>query len=386
MTTKRTVLLALTSSHHHGFFRGIARYARDHRWHLVADMLYTAKIPLGWRGDGIISYIGYRDDLAKFILDSGLPAVEISLLRSDIKLPHVEGDSEKIGRLAAEHFLERGFRNFAWAPLLDDVINAERFRGFANRLKKAGFACQQLPSAEATGGDATTLDWSARRRLLMRELKRLPKPLAVFCYNDCVAADVIDVCDNAGLLVPEAVAVLGVDNDTLLCEGLSVPLSSVCHDLEGMAYEAAALLDRLMSGCKPPKKVIRVPPTGLITRRSTDILAVENLQVARAVRFIYDQYANPQIGVNNVVAATSHTRRQLERVFQKDLTRTINDEIVRVRMEKVKELLVNSNMKVYDISAACGFTSPGHLFRTFRKFTATSPKKYRAKSKVHISQ
>src|SRR5512137_2103012 len=113
MATKRTVLLALTSTHH-GFFRGAARYAREHRWHLVADMIYTAKIPVGWRGDGILSFIGYRDDLAEFILSSGLPAVEISMVRNEIKLPRVEGDSAMIGRLAAEHFLDRGYRHYAW--------------------------------------------------------------------------------------------------------------------------------------------------------------------------------------------------------------------------------------------------------------------------------
>src|SRR5512139_527931 len=122
MAATRTVLLALTDTHH-GFFKGAARYAREHGWHVVADMIYTAKIPVGWRGDGILSFIGDRDDLAEFILSSGLPAVEISMVRNEINLPRVEGDSELIGCLAAEHFLERGFRHFAWAPFLDDVVN-----------------------------------------------------------------------------------------------------------------------------------------------------------------------------------------------------------------------------------------------------------------------
>ena len=107
-------------------------------------MIYTAKIPVGWRGDGILSFIGARDDLAEFILTSGLPAVEISMVRNEINLPRVEGDSEMIGRLAADHFLERGFRHFAWAPFLDDVVNAERYRGFANRLARANFTCLRL--------------------------------------------------------------------------------------------------------------------------------------------------------------------------------------------------------------------------------------------------
>jgi LacI family transcriptional regulator len=378
MTPKRTVLLALTSSHH-GFFRGVARYAREHRWHLVADMVYTAKIPVGWRGDGIISFIGYRDDLAEFVLGSGLPVVEISMVRNEIQLPRVEGDSDMIGCLAAEHFLDRGFRNFVWAPMLDDVLNAERYRGYANRLAKAGFTCQVLPPADTRHGDPKSRDWSARRKLLMRELKNHAKPLAVFGYNDCVAADIIDACDDAGLLVPEAVAVLGVDNDSLICETIPIQLSSVCHDLEGMAYQAASLLDRLMSGRKPPKEVIRVPPKGLVTRRSTDIQAVDNLQVARALRFISDQYTNCQIGVNDVVAATTLSRRLLERAFRQHLKRTINDEIVRLRMAKVYDLLTSSDMKVVKISEACGFARPNHLFRRFSKQAHMSPRKYRIK-------
>jgi len=374
---KRSVLLALTSSHH-GFLKGAARYAREHHWHLVADMIYSAKIPLGWRGDGILSFIGGRDDLAEFILSSGLPAVEISMVRNEIQLPRVEGDNDLIGRLAAEHFLERGFRHFAWAPFMDDVVNTERHRGFVNRLAQQNLTCELLPTADTRHDDSASRDWALRRKHLMDTLGSLPNPLAVFAYNDCVAADVIDACDDAGLLVPEAVAVLGVDNDTLLCECVRVPLSSVCHDLEGLAYEAAALLDRLMSGEAPPQEVIRVPPKGLVTRRSTDIVAVDNLQLARALRYIRDHYADPLLGVEEVVAATEISRRQLEKAFRRELNRSLNEEIVRSRMEKVKDLLATTDLKVVEVAAMTGFSRPSHLFRTFRKFTGVGPKSYRS--------
>jgi LacI family transcriptional regulator len=376
-----TVLLALTDTHH-GFFKGAARYAQEHGWHVVADMIYTAKIPVGWRGDGILSFIGYRDDLAEFILSSGLPAVEISMVRNEIQLPRVEGDSDMIGRLAAEHFLERGYRNYAWAPLMDDVVNAERYRGFANRLAKGGYTCNLLPPADTRHGDPAKHDWVARRKLLKRELQLLPKPLAVFSYNDCVAADIIDACQDAGLLVPEAVAVMGVDNDPILCECVRVPLSSVCHDLEGMAYAAAALLDRLMAGKKPPKEMIRVPPTGVVTRRSTDIVAVDNLQVARALRYIRDHYSNPLVGVRDVVAATDLSRRELEKAFRQELKRTPNEEVVRVRIDAVKKLLDTTTLKAVEISAKTGFSRPNHFFRTFRKLVGTSPKIYRRRQKA----
>jgi len=377
MAKKRTVLLALTDAHH-GFFQGVARYAREHRWHLVADMIYTAKVRIGWRGDGIISFIGYRDDLADFILKSRLPAVELSMVRSDINLPRVEGDNEMIGQLAAEHFLERRFRHFVWAPLIDDIVNAERYRGFANHLAKQKLPCHVLPPVDTRAATDGRHDWAARRRGLIRELRRLPKPLAAFGYNDCVAADIIDACDEANLLVPEAVAVLGVDNDTMLCECIRVPLSSVCHDLQGMAYEAAALLDRLMAGKKAPADVIRVAPKGIVTRRSTDILAINNLQVARALRYIHDTYANPLLSVDDVVAATGVSRRPLEKAFRKELARSINNEVVRVRLDKANELLTTTKMKVREISVTTGFTRPNHLYRLFRNATGLTPKAYRA--------
>jgi LacI family transcriptional regulator len=377
MARKRTVLLALTDAHH-GFFRGVARYAREHQWHLVADMIYTARIPIGWRGDGIISFIGYREDLAEFIRNSRLPTVEISMVRNDIKLPRVEGDNDMIGRLAAEHFLERGYRHFVWAPFMDDIVNAERYRGFANRLKKENLASHVLPPADSRSAPGGTHDWAARRRLLIQELRRLPKPLAVLGYNDCVAADIIDACDNAGLLVPEAVAVMGVDNDTMLCDCLRVPLSSVCHDLEEMAYQAAVLLDRLMAGKKAPKKMLRVPPTGVVTRRSTDILAVNNLEVAKALRFIHDQYSNPLLSMDDVVMATNVSRRPLEKAFRKELRRTLNEELVRIRLNSVKNLLTTTNLSVTKISSMTGFNRPNHLHRIFRKQVCMSPKKYRA--------
>jgi len=153
----------------------------------------------------------------------------------------------------------------------------------------------------------------------------------------------------------------------------------VCHDLEGMAYQAAALLDRLMAGKKAPQDVIRIQPTGLVTRRSTDIVAIENLQVARALRYIHDRYSDHLLGVEDVVAATDLSRRELEKDFRRELKRTINEEIVRVRIEGVRKLLTTTKIKVVEISAATGFSRPNHLFRTFRKRFGISPKAYRAK-------
>jgi LacI family transcriptional regulator len=193
-----------------------------------------------------------------------------------------------------------------------------------------------------------------------------------------VAADILTACEEARIPVPESVAVLGVDNDPLFCEMARVPISSIRHDLEGMAYEAAALLDHLMSGKRAPKENIRLAPKGIVTRRSTDILAVDNLQVARALRFIGDNYANAQLDIRHVVGATKISRRMLEKLFRKELKRSINEEIIRVRLSKVRELLGSSTAPVAEIAAATGFSRPNHLYRVFKKIFGVTPNSFRA--------
>jgi len=378
MPKKRTVLVAFTSAQA-GWFKGVARYAREHHWHLVLDMMYNGEVPVGWRGDGIISFIGNRKDLERFILSSGLPTVDLSMTRSDLGLPTVPEDNKMIGRLAAEHFLERDYRNFVWVPIMDNQIDADRYQGFADRLAEEGLTSHVLPPAKSREEEGDTRDWTAREKMLVEELRHLPKPLAAFCFNDRVAADLIYACNAAGLLVPEAVAVLGVDNDELLCECLGIPLSSVRHDLEGMAYKSAALLDCLMSGKPFPKRNPPVTPKGVATRRSSDMMAVNNLQVARGLRFIHDRYADPLLSVDDIVAATSVSRRPLEKAFRHELQRTINEEVLRVRLEKVKDLITTTKLSVTEISKLTGFTRPNHLFRIFRKQLGMNPKQFRDK-------
>jgi len=372
----KSVLLALSDTHH-GFYVGAARYAREHGWHLVTDMIYTASIPYGWQGDGILSFIGYRDGLAEFILSNPAPAVEISLVRDDIDLPRVAADNDRIGRLAAEHFCERGFRHCLWVPLMDDLPNRERREGFCRYLEKSGVSIHEIPATYCSRDLSGSRDWAERRRLVSRELKDLPKPLAVFCYNDCIAADIIAACDQEGIDVPGEVGVLGVDNDSMLCESINTPLSSVRHDLEGMAYEAAALLDHIMEGGEPPCVIKRVEPRGIATRRSTDIVAVDDPQVAKALRFIWDHFARSTLSVVDVAEAVGVNRRVLEKAFRTERGHGINEELIQARLRAVVNRLETTDLSITDIASQTGYTRPNHLFRTFRKHYGKSPREYR---------
>jgi LacI family transcriptional regulator len=178
-------------------------------------------------------------------------------------------------------------------------------------------------------------------------------------------------------VVPDEVAVLGVDNDAMLCESINTPLSSVRHDLEGMAYEAAALLDHLMAGGQPPRELKRVPPKGIATRRSTDILAVNDRNVARALRFLWDHYATSTLSVADVAAAVGVNRRVLEKAFRQELGRGINRELARVRLQAVVRALESSDDSITDIASRTGYSRPNHLFRTFRARHGMSPRQYR---------
>jgi LacI family transcriptional regulator len=381
---RRKVLLALTSATHHGFYRGATRYAMEHSWHLVADTVYASTIPMGWKGDGILSFVGYWEELACYVKSAGIPAVEISSVRRDLGLPYVGEDNEAIGRMAAEHLLGRNLKNFAWAPFWDDQVNEERCLGFARSVQAAGYSCVRLVpvnvNVRKSAFGSRHLNWSSRRSWLIRTIRSLRRPVGIFCYNDYVATDIVDVCIEAGLNIPEQVAVIGVDNDPVLCDCTHVPLSSVRHDLEGMAYEAAALLDRLMDGKAPPVTPKRIAPKGVVTRKSTDMLAVEHPEVAKALRFIQANFSRTNLSVCTIVEAGKLPRRSLEMAFRNELNRSILSEILRIRMKQARNLLQTTELPMADIAIRSGFANLNHFFRVFRTQIEMTPRAFRVAS------
>jgi LacI family transcriptional regulator len=381
---KPSVLLAIADARP-GFVRGIGRYAQEHRWRLVTDMLYTGTLPPGWCGDGVISSAGRRADLAAFVASSTVPVVEIGLMRLDLGRPCAAGDNVAIGRLAAEHFLERNFRHFLWVPFLDDTTNRERGAAFVDHLAESGCSCVSLPPIEGLRSHSTDAARSQHQAALSAVLCAMPKPLAVFAHNDRMAADVLDACDDAGIAVPESVAVLGVDDDVHLCESRRIPLSSVRHDLEGMAYTAASLLDRLMRGETVSPTPVRVPPLGLTVRRSTDIVAAGDVPVSLALRFIAERSTDPLLSVDEIAAGSGLSRRPLERRFRNALGRTINDEVLRVRLERAIHLLRETHASIGDVARQCGFMHVTHFHRVFRARQGLTPAAFRLGERARLA-
>jgi len=224
-----------------------------------------------------------------------------------------------------------------------------------------------------------------RRRWVIHTIRSLRYPLGIFCYNDCVAADIVDACIEAGVQIPDQVAVLGVDNDPVICDCVQVPLSSVRHDLEGMAYEAAALLDRLIDGEPPPKVAKRISPKGVVTRKSTEVLAVEDPAVARALRYIQANFSKGALSVDDVVAHCRVPRRSLERAFRCELEQTILHQILRMRVNYAQKLLETTSRPVTDIAAQSGFATLNHFFRVFHDRTGSTPRAFRLACLSHKS-
>ena len=371
---KRTVLLALTLTHH-GFYHGAIRYAAEHHWHLVEDAVFTGSIPIGWEGDGILSFVGYRQDFARYIKAAKVPVVEISSVRRDLGVPCIWEDNEEIGRSAAAHLLERNFKYFAWAPFWQDAVNEERYQGFAQLVQAAGYQCDRLPPINTQKSGSRRMDWISRRNWIIERFRSYQKPVGVFCYNDYTASDIVGICMDSNIHIPEQIAVIGVDDDPVV--RLPISLSSVRHDLEGMAYRAAELLDQLMDGRKPNFQESKVQPKGVVTRQSTDITVIQNPRVLKGIEYIRANFPGSALSVERVASAVGVSRRSLEKAFRAEICRSVLQEIIRTRTSQAKLLLATTDLPVADVAARSGFANLNHFFRVFRQQTESTPRGYR---------
>jgi len=353
---------------------GVARYAREHNWHLmIQDRL--GHHPLAWNGDGVVAALRSDATSVATILKlkkRGIPVVDVTMSRPDIKVPRVTSDHVGIGKLAAEHFAERNFKNIAWFSIGWGNVHALRYGGLAEKAPAARWIAEEsLPKARRN-------DWAAFMRWIGRLLKEAPKPLAALTYDEADAARLLDAAERVGVSVPEELAILSIGNDPIICENQSVPLSSIDQNLETGGYEAAALLDRLMNGEAAPKAPVLIPPNGICLRRSTDIIASSDPVVKKTLDYIAANLARP-FGAAQIADALGVSRNILDKRFRADLNRSIGTEITRQRIALVKLLLRNTDKTMAEIAKCTGFCTPSHLSNTFRAATSSTLRAWRAK-------
>lgn len=360
---------------------GIAKYAQQHGWHLCSDVTKEKVIPWGWEGDGILAWLGAGDDLAEFVVQAKKPTVDFSFRRPQLKFPRVLVDHAAVARLAADHFLSHGLKNLIFYSDADNWAYEENGGAFVAALKNSGHACLWLRWQRSNAFTAGPQQWRRKRKWLADELKKIPKPLAILAATDDHALEVLETCDSAGLAVPEQVSILGVDNSLLAGDAMQTPISSVDTNLELVGYRGAELLDRLMRGTPAPRQPIRIPPTGLVARKSSDLLAMPHQGVGRALRFIWEHFHEP-IGVKDLVGISGMSRRGLYVAFLKNVGRSPGEELHRVRIERAKTLLLNGEQKVNALAELCGYQSTTGFWMAFRQSTGLSPQAYRAKMGV----
>jgi LacI family transcriptional regulator len=424
----RVVLLMIPfTGYDRGLLDGIARYAQVHGpwvFYLSGDypevplpapdslsgtfqwpdyaLVAEANAPLPfpnlrrWQAGGVIGRI-QSTKIAKRILASGLPVIAIDLSEEQLvqsnplsRISEIRADSRQAGRLAAEHFLERGFRNFAFCGYQGRIWSQHRQEGYCDRLREAGYSCAvfepqgspQPRSVRATlRTERRSLSWNWEQPMVAAWLKSLPRPVALMACSDIRGRQVLEASLMQGLDVPDDVAIVGVDDDHLICNLTNPPLSSVAFNLEQAGYRAAELLDGLMRGKVRQPQRIMVESMWVVARRSTDVFATEDRHVGAALRFIRDN-ARQSINVDDVVRQAGPSRRGLEIRFHDILGRSIRSEIQRARLTYTKQLLVETNLPTQRIAALVGFSSLQYLSNVFRREIGMTLAQFRRRMRV----
>ncbi len=330
-----------------------------------------------WRGDGIISRWS-SPAFAAALRKARVAAVDLTHRGDLFGIPRIASDDRAIGRLAAEHLLERGFRSLAFCGYSGMRWSRRRQEGFLEAVVGTDGAGRVY---ETPWGGPDAEPWERQQKAIGRWLRRLPRPVGVMACNDDRGLHVLDACRRAGLAVPEEVAVIGVDDDPLLCELCDPPLSSVVPNPERIGYEAAELLDRLMAGEPAGFRERTIPPLGVVTRLSTDVLAVDDARVVAAVRFIRE-HACHGITVRDVLGHTPLSRTALERHFRRYLGRSPQAEIRAVQLKRVKQLLAETDLKMDQIAELAGFEHPEYLSVVFKRELGLTPGQFRREARA----
>jgi len=289
--------------------------------------------------------------------------------------PRVGTDDRRCGQAAAQHFLDRGFRQFAFVGHWDHFYSVTREKAYREAIEAAGFAVETYHEARRRPFEPLGRLWSLDEKL-GRWIQSLTRPVGIFASNDIWGMQLSEVCRQVGLRVPEDVALLGVDNDDLLCELARPALSSIVVPAERVGLEAAKLLEGLLRGKRPPVDPMLFPPTGIVPRRSSDVLAIDDPEVAAAVRFIRDHGDRP-LQTRDLLAAVPVSRRSLERRFREAIGRTPHDEIRRVHLEIACQLLSETDLPMHAVATRSGFSDPKQLSVIFRQILDQTPTAYR---------
>jgi len=372
------LLIETARSYGRGLLRGVRRYISSHGpWSVYMELRsLDSKTPpwlKHWKGDGIITRTGSQA-MADAIEAAGVPTVELRATRLKQKHPFVGVDNRVIGEMVTAHLLERGFRRFGIYGIETEDYFEERCNNFVAAVQAAGFPCDIY---RQPGHRESPLDWERQQQHVTEWVTRLEKPVGVMACTDQLGFWFLDACRRASVAVPEAVAVVACENDESLSTMSIPPLSSVQFNAEKTGYEAAALLDRMMAGEAPPEDQVLIEPLGIVSRQSSDIIAVEDKEIADALRFIREN-ASRGLTVDDVLRCIPMSRAVLDSRMRAAIGRTAKSEILRVQLDHVKRLLADTDLSLSQIADRSGFKHPQYMAELFKKKCDKTPGQYRS--------
>jgi len=361
---------------HMDVFAGCQEYSAEVDWQCTVNP-YAERAMKSRRAKG--PYDGVLGRVTRQLADKArraeVPVVNVWVNSPARNVPSVFPDAEAAGVMAARHLMGRGFRQFGYLGYARDMYSQLELEGFRSAIEAEGFSCSVHRFARSHLGTGAT-GWDKFISSLEAWIDTYPTPIGIYGTQDLLSRYLIDACRLKGLRVPRDVAVISGGNEGVICASPPPTITSIDLGYAKVGYQAAALLDRLMDGEKPPDGPQWLAPAELIPRQSTDSYAVDDPMVARALRFIAEHSHEP-MKVDDVVAVTPTTRRSLERRFQSTMRRSIAEEIARLRLERAKRRLVESDEPLKNVAWASGFSSLNHFYRAFVRLEGISPKVYR---------
>jgi len=377
----KPVVIGLVFVHNFAYYRnvlrGIRRYAEakpDWLFTSIAPEQPSPRAPAESRPDGLIASVATKR-LVRTLASWRRPVVNVSSVFQGLPFPRVGVDDVRVGQLAAAHFLERGLRHFGFVGSPDYLLSTERGAAFCETVREAGYEAARYEARMHLGYDARGQRWDLEPAG-QQWLQALPKPVGVFVPTDLWGVQVAEACRRAALRVPEDVAILGVGDDDLYCELTRPRLSSVILPAEQIGHEAAALLDQMLAGEKPPREPILLPPSGVATRRSTEVLAIDDKDVVAAVRYIRE-HAHLPLRVGDVIQHVPVARRTLERRCRLALGWGLGEEIRRTHLERARRLLAETDLPMKVLATQAGYSDFRQLDVAFRQELGITPTDYR---------
>jgi LacI family transcriptional regulator len=383
---KIILLSDLSEEYNKSILKGITRYSKDHGPWTFCKMPTYYRETIGidgilkwakeWEADGIIGQF-YNDEEVEKFTQANIPVIAQDFKERFTDIPNITGAYRDTGRLGADYFLRKGFRNFAFYGFGNIVWSRERAQGFEERIQESGFNVHYYEHKDPEAMDL----WYYKPSALSEWLKSLPKPIALMTCDDNQGHHIAEAAKHAGIRIPDEVAVLGVDNDEMVCELSDTPLSSIELDAEKGGYEAARLMDQMVEAkiCYGPDIIVKA--TQVVTRRSTDIFASKDKYIVSALRYIHGNL-DKNLKVDQVLKEVPLSRRSLEKRFMLTTGYPVYEYIYNQRIEKFTQKLLETDMTIFEIALDLGLSDSKNIARQFKQVKGLTPMEYRKKHVV----